>query len=98
MRQNFNFVVQSVCDAPVIDTSYQKLPFGSEDDPDKLFHETRRRCEPRTEKTASLLTLISKFPFGLVLRSYELGDILHHTPGSQLPALSYEGVPQETAA
>ena len=26
-----------VCDAPIIDTSYQKLPFGSGDDPDKLF-------------------------------------------------------------
>ena len=40
VRQNFNFVVQSVCDAPVINTSYQKLPFGSGDYPDKLlFHQ-----------------------------------------------------------
>ena len=29
VRQNFNFVVQSVCDAPIITTSYQKLPFGN---------------------------------------------------------------------
>ena len=34
MRQNFKFVVQSVCDAPIINTSYQKLPFGSGDYPD----------------------------------------------------------------
>ena len=40
VRQNFNFVVQSVCDAPIINTSYQKLPFGSGDYPDKLlFHQ-----------------------------------------------------------
>ena len=39
VRQNFNFVVQSVCDASIINTSYQKLPFGSRDYPDKLlFH------------------------------------------------------------
>ena len=34
--QIFNFVVQSVCDAP-INTSYQKLTFGSGDYPDKLL-------------------------------------------------------------
>ena len=40
VRQNFNFVVQCVCDAPIINTSYQKLPFGSGDYPDKLlFHQ-----------------------------------------------------------
>ena len=40
VRQNFNFVVQSVCDAPIINTSYQKLTFGSGDYPDKLlFHQ-----------------------------------------------------------
>ena len=40
VRQNLNFVVQSVCDAPIINTSYQKLPFGSGDYPDKLlFHQ-----------------------------------------------------------
>ena len=39
--QNFSFVVQSVCDAPIINTSYQKLPFGSADYPDKLlFHQS----------------------------------------------------------
>ena len=32
-----NFVVQSVCDAPIINTSYQKLPFGSGEYPDKLL-------------------------------------------------------------
>ena len=32
-----NFVVQSVCDAPIINTSYLKLPFGSGDYPDKLL-------------------------------------------------------------
>ena len=37
VRQNFNFVVQSECDAPIINTSHQKLPFGSGDYPDKLF-------------------------------------------------------------
>ena len=37
VRQNVNFVVQSVCDAPIINTSYQKLPFVSGDYPDKLF-------------------------------------------------------------
>ena len=35
--QNFNFVMQFVCDAPIIKSSYQKLPFGSGDYPDKLF-------------------------------------------------------------
>ena len=40
VRQNFNFVVQSVRDAPIINTSYQKLPFGSGDYPDNiLFHQ-----------------------------------------------------------
>ena len=40
VRQNFNFVVQSVCDAPIINTSYEKLPFGYGDYPDKLlFHQ-----------------------------------------------------------
>ena len=35
-----NIVVHSVCDAPIINTSYQKLPFGSGDHPDRLlFHE-----------------------------------------------------------
>ena len=39
VRQNFNLVVQSVCDAP-INTSYQKLPFGSGDYPHELlFHQ-----------------------------------------------------------
>ena len=38
VRQNFSFVVQSVCDAPIIDTSYHKLPFGSGDYPDKLLY------------------------------------------------------------
>ena len=33
----YNFVVQSVCDAPIINTSYQKLPFDSGDYPDKLL-------------------------------------------------------------
>ena len=37
VRQNFKFVAQSVCDAPIINTSYQKLPFGSRDYPDKLL-------------------------------------------------------------
>ena len=38
--RTFNFVVQSVCDVPIINTSYQKLPFGSGDYPDKLlFHQ-----------------------------------------------------------
>ena len=37
VRQNFNFVVQSVRDAPIISTSYQKLPFGSGAYPDKLL-------------------------------------------------------------
>ena len=37
MRQNIHFVVQSVCDAPMINTSYQKLPFGGGDYPDKLL-------------------------------------------------------------
>ena len=37
VRQIFNFVVQSVCDVPIINTSYQKLHFGSGDYPDKLF-------------------------------------------------------------
>ena len=32
-----NFVVQSVCDAPIINTSYQTLPFGSGDCPDELL-------------------------------------------------------------
>ena len=40
VRQDFNFVVQSVRDAPIINTSYQKLPFGSGDHPDTLlFHQ-----------------------------------------------------------
>ena len=40
VRQNFNFVMQSVCDTRIINTSYQKLPFGSGDYPDKLlFHQ-----------------------------------------------------------
>ena len=39
VQQNFNFVVQSVCDAPIINTSYQQLPFGAGDNPDELlFH------------------------------------------------------------
>ena len=43
VRQNFNFVAQSVCDAPIINTSYQKLPFGSGDYPDKLlFHQATK--------------------------------------------------------
>ena len=33
----YNFVVQSVCDAPIINTSYQKLSFGSGDHPDELL-------------------------------------------------------------
>ena len=37
VRHKLNFVVQSVCDAPIINTSYQKLPFGSGDYPDKLL-------------------------------------------------------------
>ena len=37
VRQNFNFVVQSVWDGPIIDTSDQKLLFGSGDYPDKLL-------------------------------------------------------------
>ena len=44
-RQNFNFVVHSVCDAPIINTSYQKLPFGSGDYPDELlFRHALRPC------------------------------------------------------
>ena len=40
VRQSFNFVMQSECHAPIINTSYQKLPFGSGDYPDKLlFHQ-----------------------------------------------------------
>ena len=35
--QNFNFVVQSVCDAPIINTSYQQLPFGSGDYRDSSY-------------------------------------------------------------
>ena len=45
VRQNVNFVVQSVCDAPIINTSYQNLPFGSGHYPDKLlFHQALRSC------------------------------------------------------
>ena len=40
LRQNISFVVQYICDAPIINTSYQKSPFGSGDCPDKLlFHQ-----------------------------------------------------------
>ena len=40
MRQNVKFVAQSVRGAPIINTSYHKLPFGSGDYPDKLlFHQ-----------------------------------------------------------
>ena len=45
VRQNVYFVVRSVCDAPIINKSYQKLPFGSGDYPDKLlFHQSLRSC------------------------------------------------------
>ena len=37
VRQNVDFVVQFVCDAPIINTRYQKVPFGSGDYPDKLL-------------------------------------------------------------
>ena len=38
--ERFNVVVHFVCDAPIINTSYQKLPFGSGDHPDRLlFHQ-----------------------------------------------------------
>ena len=44
VRQKFNFVVQSVCNVPIINTSYQKLPFGSGDYPNKLlFHQAPNR-------------------------------------------------------
>ena len=53
MRQNFNFVVQSGCDAPIINTSYQKLklPFGSGDYPDKLlFHQALNYVSNSSER------------------------------------------------
>ena len=51
VRQNCNFVVQSVCDAPIINTSYQKLPFGSGDYPDKLlFHQALNYVSNSSER------------------------------------------------
>ena len=55
MRQNFNFVVQSVCDAPIINTSYLKLPFGSGDYPDKLlFHQALNQVSNSSDRELEL--------------------------------------------
>ena len=49
MQQNINFLVQSVCDVPIINTSYQKLHFGSGDYPDKLFFHQAKFCLVKKE-------------------------------------------------
>ena len=60
VRQNFKFAVQSVCDAPIINTSYQKLPFGSGDYPDKLlFHQALNEVS-----NSIINTSYQKLPFG----------------------------------